>query len=87
MERYEIVLRRSVLKDLKEIPKKDVRRIMHTIGALAVNPRPEGCSKLSGQEKYRIHQGVYRILYSIEDARLIVCVVKAGHRRDVYRRS
>lgn len=86
MERYEIVLRRSVLKDLKDIQKQDVRRIMHTIGALADNPRPAGCVKLSGQEKYRIRQGVYRILYSIEDARLIVCVVKVGHRKDVYRR-
>jgi mRNA interferase RelE/StbE len=87
MERYEIVLRRSVLKDLKDIPKKDVRRIMHTIGALAVNPRPAGCVKLSGQEKYRIRQGIYRILYSIEDDRLVVCVVKVGHRRDAYSRA
>ncbi|MEJ2745410.1 MAG: type II toxin-antitoxin system RelE/ParE family toxin [bacterium] len=87
MARYEIVLRRSVLKDLKAIPKQDVRRIMHTIGALADNPRPVGCMKLSGQEKYRIRQGIYRILYSIEDARLIVCVVKVGYRRDVYRLS
>jgi len=86
MEKYEIVLRRSVLKDLNDIPRKDVRRIMHTIGSLAVNPRPAGCAKLSGQEKYRIRQGVYRILYSIEDVRLVVCVVKVGHRRDVYRR-
>ncbi|MCX6340717.1 MAG: type II toxin-antitoxin system RelE/ParE family toxin [Candidatus Aureabacteria bacterium] len=85
MERYEIVLRRSVLKDLNGIPKKDTRRIMRTIGSLAVNPRPAGCAKLSGQEKYRIRQGMYRILYSIEDDRLIVYVVKVGHRRDVYR--
>ena len=85
MERYEIVLRRSVLKDLNGIPKKDTLRIMRTIGSLAVNPRPAGCAKLSGQEKYRIRQGMYRILYSIEDDRLIVYVVKVGHRRDVYR--
>jgi mRNA interferase RelE/StbE len=85
MERYEIVLRRSVLKDLNGIPKKDTRRIMRTIGSLVVNPRPAGCAKLSGQEKYRIRQGMYRILYSIEDDRLIVYGVKVGHRRDVYR--
>ena len=85
MARYDVVLRKSVLKDLAEITKKDVKRIMASIGALADNPRPPQATKLTGQERYRIRQGVYRIIYSIEDDRLIVCVVKIGHRRDVYR--
>jgi len=85
MAKYNVVLRNSVLKDLDNIPKKDVKRIMSAIGALAKNPRPPQAKKLSGQDRFRIRQGVYRIIYSIEDNRLIVCVVKVGHRREVYR--
>jgi mRNA interferase RelE/StbE len=85
MGRYKIVLRKSVAKDLKGIPKKDARRIVAAIKALTGNPRPPGTKKLSGQERYRIRQGNYRILYSIEDEVLIVTVVKVGNRRDVYR--
>ncbi len=85
MAKYEIVLRQSVLKDLSAIPKKDVKRIVATIKRLANDPRPPQAKKLSGQERYRIRRGRYRIIYSIEDDRLIVCVVKVGHRREVYR--
>ncbi len=87
MERYEIVFRRSVLKDLKSIPKKDVKRILATIESLADDPRPPQCGKLSSEEKYRLRCGVYRILYSIEDTRLVVCIVKVGHQKDVYRNN
>jgi mRNA interferase RelE/StbE len=52
---------------------------------LAENPRPQGSQKLSGRDRYRIRQGVYRIVYSIEDDRLVVVVIKVGHRKDVYR--
>ncbi len=85
MAPYRVVVRKSVSKDLKGIPKKDVRRVLATIESLAENPRPPGTKKLSGQERYRLRQGNYRILYSIEDDRLLVCVVRVGDRRDVYR--
>ncbi|MFW6286473.1 MAG: type II toxin-antitoxin system RelE family toxin [Candidatus Sumerlaeota bacterium] len=85
MASYKVVFRKSVSKDLKGIPRQDIRRILKTIESLADEPRPPGCKKLSGQERYRIRQGNYRILYSIADERLIVCVVQVGHRRDVYR--
>lgn len=85
MARYKLVVRESVSKDLKGIPKKDVRRILAAIEALAAEPRPPGIKKLSGQERYRLRSGNYRVLYEIEDDRLIVCVVKVRHRRDVYR--
>jgi len=55
------------------------------IRQLAEDSRPPGCQKLSGRDRYRIRQGPYRIVYSIEDDRLIVYVVKVGHRSDVYR--
>ena len=85
MAKYDVVLRKSVLKDLDDIPKKDVKRIMSTIRSLGYNLRPTQAKKLSGYDRYRIRQGVYRILYSIEDDRLIVCVARVGHRREVYR--
>ena len=87
MASYELVFRKSVAKDLRAFPKQEVKRIMQRIRLLADNPRPTGCEKLSGQERYRVRQGAYRIIYEIEDARLTVLVVKVGHRRDVYRSS
>lgn len=85
MGKYSILFRRSVLKDLEVLPKKDVQRIMEAIRALAVDPRPPQSQKLSGREQYRLRQGAYRILYAIQDDMLIVAVVKVGHRREVYR--
>ena len=85
MAAYSIFFKDSVRKDLAAIPKYDLQRIIERIGNLAENPRPLGCEKLSGQEKYRLRQGNYRIIYSIEDTQLIVLVVKVGHRREVYR--
>jgi mRNA interferase RelE/StbE len=85
MAHYRVIVRKSVAKDMRGIPKKDARRIVAVIKSLADTPRPSGSKKLSGQERYRLRQGNYRILYEIEDDRLIVCVVRVGNRRDVYR--
>ncbi len=85
MALYRVIVKQSVAKDLKKIPKQDVKRILAAVRALAENPRPPQAKKLSGQDRYRLRQGNYRILYAIEDDRLIVCVVKVGDRRDVYR--
>ncbi|MCK5875133.1 MAG: type II toxin-antitoxin system RelE/ParE family toxin [Alcanivoracaceae bacterium] len=85
MARYKLVVRRSVAKDLRSLPQADVARILVRIEALQMDPRPPGCEKLSGLERYRIRQGVYRILYEIADEVLTVVVVKVGHRREVYR--
>jgi mRNA interferase RelE/StbE len=87
MGRYEVVFRKSVAQDLRRIPNRDLRRILATIDSLSEEPRPAGIEKLSGQEKYRVRQGDYRIIYEIKDDEVIVVVVKVGHRRDVYRRS
>lgn len=76
MEEYRVLFRRSVRKDLDTIPKKDVARIMRRIETLTRDPRPPGCEKLSGQERYRIRQGNYRIVYSIQDEELTVWMVK-----------
>lgn len=82
---YSIFFRDSVRKDLDAILKSHLPRIMERIGLLAENPRPVGCEKLSGQEKYRIRQGNYRVVYSIQDSQLTIWVVKVDHRREVYR--
>lgn len=82
---YKIVFRKSVSKDLRGLPKKDIQRILAAIRSLAKEPHPPTSKKLSGQERYRLRQGNYRILYEIEEDRLIVCVVKVRHRRDAYR--
>lgn len=85
MARYKIEFKRSVFKDLRPIPKADVKRILKRIDALAADPRGPGSEKLSGQERYRVRQGVYRIVYEIVDDRLVVIVVKVGYRGEVYR--
>jgi len=85
MVKYSIEVKKSALKELHKIPKNDLKKIIGKIIALADNPRPEGSKKLSGEEKYRIRSGSYRILYKIDDDILVIYVVKIGHRKDVYR--
>ncbi len=86
MASYRLFLKPSAAKEIEAIPtKKDRQRVVSRIRSLATDPRPPGCQKLSGAEKYRVRQGRYRILYTIEDDRLIVFVVRVGDRRDVYR--
>lgn len=87
MASYELVFKKSVAKDLRSIPKKDVARILQRIEALRDNPRGEGCLKLSALERYRVRQGIYRIVYEIRENELIVMVVKVGHRSAVYKSS
>lgn len=85
MASYSVEIKRSAAKELEQLPPKDRTRIVARIRALAGNPRPPGCEKLSGQERYRVRQGNYRILYEIDDAVVRVIVVRIAHRRDVYR--
>jgi mRNA interferase RelE/StbE len=85
MARYSIRIKSSVRKDLRHIPNKDVQRILQRIESLADDPRPTRAEMLAGDGKYRIRQGNYRILYTVEDDVLTIQVVKVGHRKDVYR--
>jgi mRNA interferase RelE/StbE len=82
---FSLFVKRSAAKELEAVAAKDRRRIVGRIQALGADPRPPGVEKLSGAEKYRVRQGDYRILYTIDDAAFTVVVVKIGHRRDVYR--
>ena len=78
-------IKRSAAKELEAVPPKDRKRIAKRIDGLAEDPRPPGCEKLSGEEKYRLRQGDYRILHEIADQELIITVVKSGKCRDVDR--
>lgn len=87
MAPFELRVRPSVAKDLRGVPKADVKRILARMEALRNDPRAPGCEKLSGAELYRVRQGVYRIVYQIHDEWVVVEVVRVGHRGEVYRRG
>ena len=84
MAKYKIEIKRSAVKEIKKLPSKDLKKILAKISLLADDPRPNGCVKLSADEKYRIRVGVYRILYEIIDKLLVIIVVKVAYRKDVY---
>ena len=85
MANYELRIKPSAVKELEALQAKDRRRIVSKIQDLAVEPRPEGCEQLTGQDRYRLRQGHFRILFEVDDGQEIVTVVKIAHRRDVYR--
>jgi mRNA interferase RelE/StbE len=82
---YELRIKPSAVKELETLPRKDRPKIVQKIRALAAEPRPHGSEKLSTEEKYRVRQGDYRVVYSVDDDDRVVLVVKAGHRKEVYR--
>jgi mRNA interferase RelE/StbE len=86
MDEYRIEIKKSAGRELRKIKGKDQERIIERILGLAQDPRPPSSKKLSGEEKYRIRQGDYRILYQIFDGTVLVVIVKIGHRRDVYKK-
>lgn len=85
MANYSILIKKNAAKELEAVPRKDRLRIVERIHSLASDPRPFGAEKLSGEDKYRIRQGNFRILYEIRDRELVVTVIRIGNRRDVYR--
>ena len=85
MENYKLEVKRSASKEITDLPKVHRQRIVAKIQALAKDPRPHGCEKVSGAEKYRVRQGDDHILYQINDSSSTVTVVKVGNRKEVYR--
>jgi mRNA interferase RelE/StbE len=84
--KYKVLIKPSAVKEIEKISRKaDRQRIVEQIAALANDPRPLGSQKLAGRERFRLRQGPYRIIFSIQDDELLVIVVKVGHRKDVYR--
>jgi mRNA interferase RelE/StbE len=86
MESYSLLIKKSAADELAGgIPKKDLEKIIVRLKSLEIEPRPAGCRKLSGGDRYRIRQGDYRIVYAVDDARRIVEIFKIGHRREIDR--
>ena len=85
MDGYKVFIKPSAVKELEAISRKDRERIIRRIERLADDPRPQGCEKLAGGERYRIRQGAYRVVYLVDDAARDVTIFKIGHRREVYR--
>ena len=85
MAKYKILIKESAIKELENTPRKSLKQIIKRIQSLSDNPRPKGSQKLSAQERYRIRQGDYRIIYAIRDDQATVHVYKIGHRREVHR--
>jgi mRNA interferase RelE/StbE len=83
--KYKISVKKSAVRELGDIPKKELQKIVNRINTLSSDPRPEGSQKLSHREQYRIRQGDYRIIYSIQDDDLTVHIIKVGHRKEIYR--
>ena len=85
MANFDLRIKLSAVKELEDLQAKDRRRTVIRIQNLAEEPRPRGCEKLSGRDRYRLRQGDFRILFEVDDDAQTVTVVKIGHRRDVYR--
>jgi len=85
MPRHALRFKPSVARDLRGLPAADVRRILARIETLRDDPRPPSTEKLAAQERYRLRQGDYRILYTVAEAEAVIEIVKVGHRRDVYK--
>ncbi len=83
---YKIFIERSAQKSLSKIPNPNRNRIIESISGLSTIPRPQGAKKLTGRDAWRIRVGNYRIIYEIHDDKVIILIVKIGHRRDVYKR-
>lgn len=82
---YTVEVRPAALRALERIPRKDLERIRGAIALLAREPRPPGARKLRERDAYRVRVGDYRVIYTADDGRLVVTVIRLGHRKHVYR--
>lgn len=86
MSHYRVEFTSAAARAIRKLPKNVRTRLLDAIETLSSNPRPSGACKLSGTDRaWRIRCGDYRVLYEVEDDVLVITVVRAGHRREVYR--
>lgn len=83
--RWTVEYHRDIEKEIRQLPKPFIKRILEKIESLADNPRPPGCEKISGHELWKVRIGVYRILYTINEEQHTIRTYRIGHRRDIYR--
>jgi mRNA interferase RelE/StbE len=84
-DRWTVEYHRELEKEIRQLPKTFIRRVLEKIESLGENPRPHGCEKITGHDLWKVRVGVYRILYTINEEQRIVRTYKIGHRRDIYR--
>lgn len=84
---YQLKIKERAQKDMRKLAPSFRRRIAQLIRSLAKDPRPAGCQKLTDREEWRVRQGDYRVLYSIDDSKRLVTVVRIKHRAKVYKRK
>ena len=86
MSSYRVEIARRAIRSIAQLPRREQQRVRAAIDLLADEPRPPGCVALAGESSgYRVRVGDYRILYEVIDTRLVIQVIRVGHRRDVYR--
>jgi len=85
MVKYKIKIKKSANKELQKIPTKNLRKIIKKIQLLANEPRPKDCEKLTEQERYRIRQGNYRVVFEVHDKEKLIVIFKIGDRKEIYR--
>lgn len=86
MIHYHVEIARRAVKALARLPRREQQRVRAAIDLLADEPRPPGCVALKGEDRaYRVRVGDYRIVYEVHDHRLVVLVIRVGHRRDIYK--
>ena len=84
MASYRLLFKKSVARDLRKLPTKDLAAILRRMETLAEQPRARGCKKLAGADFYRVRLGSYRIIYEIRDRDLVIQVVRVAHRSSAY---
>ena len=82
---YKVELRRRAQRALDKLPKSDFETVVEAIEELAETPRPRGVDKVKTTGVWRVRQGDYRVIYSIDDNQQLVAIVRIGHRREIYR--
>lgn len=86
MDTYKIEWKRSATKELRKLPRQMISKVVAAVDSLSSNPYPQGVRKLvSTENSYRIRVGDYRVLYNIVEKKLIVEIIRVGHRKDIYR--
>ena len=87
MDTYKIGWKKSATKELKKINKNDIPKVLKRVECLSTNPFPSNSKKYLGAEHtYRMRVGNYRILYSVYQKKLIICVIRVGHRKNIYKK-
>ena len=81
---YKIKIRNKVFKEIQKLPKKDRQAIIEVIDSLQKNPRPHGASKMTNSPYWRLRVRKYRVIYDINDDKLVIIIIRAAHRKDVY---